>query len=47
MLVEAAVSNMNGKIYFEDSGDHCTSHISSKGEMEVDCVSLDYFVFEG
>jgi len=45
-VIGAAVSSTNGKIFFEDNGDHCTSHISSEGGMEVDCVSLDYFVFE-
>lgn len=45
-VIEKAVSNINGIIKFEDNGDHCTSHISFEGEIEVESLSLDHFVFE-
>lgn len=45
-VIGAAVSNINGKINFLDNGDHCTSHISSEGEIELESVSLDSFVLE-
>jgi FkbM family methyltransferase len=45
-VVGAAVSNINGKINFLDNGDHCTSHISGEGDIEVESISLDYFIFE-
>jgi FkbM family methyltransferase len=45
-VIDAAVSNNSGRIFFHDNGDHCTSHISNDGEMDVASVSIDDFVFD-
>jgi len=41
-----AVSNSSGRLFFQDTGDHCNSHISEKGQIEVEAITLDDFVFK-
>ena len=45
-IISAAVSDTNGKVHFIDNGDHCTSHISDEGGVELQSITIDQFVFE-
>jgi len=46
-VIEAAVSNRSGVSYFKDSGTGYQGSISSKGELEVNTVSLDEMISSG
>ena len=45
-IVEYAISNESGRLFFQDTSDHCTSHISEKGQIEVSSITIDDFVFK-
>ena len=45
-IVEYAISKKSGYLFFQATSDHCNSHISDDGELEINAVSIDDFVFE-
>lgn len=45
-IVEYAISKKSCRLFFQATSDHCTSHISDDGNMEINAVSIDDFVFE-
>jgi len=43
-IVEKALSNSSGRLFFQATSDHCQSHISENGEIEIESITLDDFV---
>jgi len=45
-IEKKAISNSSGHLFFQDTGDHCNSHISENGQIEVEAITVDDFVFK-